>query len=87
MGMEVDKNDIDELVEEHSQDPITEDLKEFFHCVSQQEVVEVTAEFVREGGVPPQVLLCCLIVTGVVALGGMGDVGLEFLLLAGSPKA
>ncbi|GBM75616.1 hypothetical protein AVEN_101309-1 [Araneus ventricosus] len=37
--LEVDSNDIDELVEEHNQDPITEDLKEF-HCVSQQEVVE-----------------------------------------------
>ncbi|GBM73995.1 hypothetical protein AVEN_21148-1 [Araneus ventricosus] len=34
----------------------------------------------------PQVLLCCLIVAGVVALGGMGDVRLEFFLLAVHPR-
>ncbi|PNF38634.1 hypothetical protein B7P43_G02310 [Cryptotermes secundus] len=39
MGLEVDNNDIDELVEEHSQELTTEDLMEL-HCVSQQEVLE-----------------------------------------------
>ncbi|PNF19045.1 hypothetical protein B7P43_G11706 [Cryptotermes secundus] len=39
MGLEVDNNDIDELVEKHSQELTTEELMEF-HCVSQQEVVE-----------------------------------------------
>ncbi|PNF30675.1 hypothetical protein B7P43_G06169 [Cryptotermes secundus] len=38
MGLEVDNNDIDELVEEHSQGLTTEELMEL-HCVSQQEVV------------------------------------------------
>ncbi|GBM62440.1 hypothetical protein AVEN_76647-1 [Araneus ventricosus] len=41
MGLEMDKNDIDELVEEDSQELTTEDLKES-HCVSRQEVVEET---------------------------------------------
>ncbi|GBL81928.1 hypothetical protein AVEN_50517-1 [Araneus ventricosus] len=39
MGLEMDKNDIDELVEEHNQELTTEDLKEF-HCVSEQEAGE-----------------------------------------------
>ncbi|PNF34534.1 hypothetical protein B7P43_G10746 [Cryptotermes secundus] len=39
MGLEVDNNDIDELVEEQSQELTTEELMEL-HCVSQQEVVE-----------------------------------------------
>ncbi|PNF30455.1 hypothetical protein B7P43_G12495 [Cryptotermes secundus] len=39
MGLEVGNNDIDELVEEHSQELTTEELMEL-HCVSQQEVVE-----------------------------------------------
>ncbi|GBO26528.1 hypothetical protein AVEN_253957-1 [Araneus ventricosus] len=38
-GLEVDSNDIDELVEEHSQELSTEELAEL-HCASQQEVVE-----------------------------------------------
>ncbi|GBN16519.1 hypothetical protein AVEN_64218-1 [Araneus ventricosus] len=38
MGLEVD-NDIDELVEDHSQGLTNEELTEF-HCISQQEVVE-----------------------------------------------
>ncbi|GBO42972.1 hypothetical protein AVEN_131028-1 [Araneus ventricosus] len=38
MILEVDNNDIDELMEEHSQDLTTEDLKQF-HCNSQQVVV------------------------------------------------
>ncbi|GBN52903.1 hypothetical protein AVEN_44443-1 [Araneus ventricosus] len=38
MGMEVDSNDIDELVEEHNQELSTEELMEL-HCVSQQEVM------------------------------------------------
>ncbi|PNF38060.1 hypothetical protein B7P43_G00349 [Cryptotermes secundus] len=41
IGLEVDNNDIDELVEEHSQQLTTEELMEL-HCVSQQEVVEVS---------------------------------------------
>lgn len=45
MGLEVDNNDIDEFVEEHSQELTTEELMEL-HCVSQQEIVE----FVRGGG-------------------------------------
>ncbi|GBM29140.1 hypothetical protein AVEN_97421-1 [Araneus ventricosus] len=39
MGLEADKNDIDELLEEHSQELTAEDLKEL-RCVSQQEDVE-----------------------------------------------
>ncbi|GBL83420.1 hypothetical protein AVEN_110718-1 [Araneus ventricosus] len=39
MGLEVDSNDIDELVEEHSHDLTNEELMEL-HCVSQQEVVK-----------------------------------------------
>ncbi|PNF35334.1 hypothetical protein B7P43_G02588 [Cryptotermes secundus] len=39
MGLEVDNNDIDDLLEEHSQELTTEELMEL-HCVSQQEVVE-----------------------------------------------
>ncbi|GBN15744.1 hypothetical protein AVEN_132046-1 [Araneus ventricosus] len=39
MGLEVDKNDIDELKEAHGQELTTEDLKKF-NCVQQQEVVE-----------------------------------------------
>ncbi|PNF21866.1 hypothetical protein B7P43_G05279 [Cryptotermes secundus] len=39
MGLEVNNNDIDELVEEHSQELSTEELMEL-HCVSQKEVVE-----------------------------------------------
>ncbi|PNF40924.1 hypothetical protein B7P43_G14973 [Cryptotermes secundus] len=39
MGLEVDNNDIDELVEENSQELTTEELMEL-HCVTQQEVVE-----------------------------------------------
>ncbi|GBM42961.1 hypothetical protein AVEN_51579-1 [Araneus ventricosus] len=39
MGLEVDNNDIDEFVEEHSQELITEELMEFY-CVSLQKVVE-----------------------------------------------
>ncbi|GBO42968.1 hypothetical protein AVEN_46730-1 [Araneus ventricosus] len=38
MGLEVGNNGIVELIEEHSQDLTTEDLKEF-HCDSQQAVV------------------------------------------------
>ncbi|GBM60473.1 hypothetical protein AVEN_239852-1 [Araneus ventricosus] len=38
-GLEVDNYDIDELVEEHSQELTTEELMEL-HCVSKQEVVE-----------------------------------------------
>ncbi|GBN67422.1 hypothetical protein AVEN_179680-1 [Araneus ventricosus] len=34
----------------------------------------------------PQVLLCCLIVAGVVALGGMGDERLEFFSWQGHPR-
>ncbi|GBN37484.1 hypothetical protein AVEN_26089-1 [Araneus ventricosus] len=39
MGLDVDNNDIDELVEDHSEELITEKLMEL-HCVSQQEVVK-----------------------------------------------
>lgn len=39
MGLEVDASDIEELVEEHSQELTTEELVEL-HCVSQQEVLE-----------------------------------------------
>ncbi|GBL91318.1 hypothetical protein AVEN_203472-1 [Araneus ventricosus] len=39
MGLEVDNNDIDELVKEHSQELTTEELTQL-HCVSQQQVVE-----------------------------------------------
>ncbi|GBO17898.1 hypothetical protein AVEN_12175-1 [Araneus ventricosus] len=43
MGVEVDNNDIDELVEEHSQELITEELMNL-HCVSQQGVEESLLE-------------------------------------------
>ncbi|GBM30347.1 hypothetical protein AVEN_206992-1, partial [Araneus ventricosus] len=39
MGFEVDNNDIDELVEEHSQELTTKELMEL-HYVSQQESCE-----------------------------------------------
>lgn len=39
MGLEVDCSDIEELVEEHTQELTTEELMEL-HCVSQQEVLE-----------------------------------------------
>ncbi|GBM92658.1 hypothetical protein AVEN_185307-1 [Araneus ventricosus] len=39
MGLELNKKDIDELVEDHSQELTTEELIELY-CVSQQEVVE-----------------------------------------------
>ncbi|GBM10278.1 hypothetical protein AVEN_49998-1 [Araneus ventricosus] len=41
IGLKVDKNDIHEIVEEHNQDPTTEELVEL-QCVSQQEAVEVS---------------------------------------------
>ncbi|GBM14252.1 hypothetical protein AVEN_167333-1 [Araneus ventricosus] len=42
-GLEVDSNDIDELVEEHSQELTTEELMEL-HCVSQQKGMEEVTE-------------------------------------------
>ncbi|GBN57379.1 hypothetical protein AVEN_161945-1, partial [Araneus ventricosus] len=39
MGLEVDKNDIHELVEEHNQELTTEELVEL-QCVSRKEAVE-----------------------------------------------
>ncbi|GBN28062.1 hypothetical protein AVEN_217866-1 [Araneus ventricosus] len=39
MGLDVDNNDINEFVEEHSQELTTGELIEL-HCVPQQEVVE-----------------------------------------------
>ncbi|GBN40968.1 hypothetical protein AVEN_106924-1, partial [Araneus ventricosus] len=38
-GLELGNNEIDELVEENSQELTTEDLKKF-HCFSEQEAVE-----------------------------------------------
>ncbi|GBM92953.1 hypothetical protein AVEN_223643-1 [Araneus ventricosus] len=39
MGLELDNNNIDDLLEEHSQELTTEEFTEL-HCVSQQENVE-----------------------------------------------
>ncbi|GBN78140.1 hypothetical protein AVEN_251722-1 [Araneus ventricosus] len=39
MGLKVDKNDIDKILEEHRHELTKEVLKEF-HCIPQQEVVE-----------------------------------------------
>ncbi|GBM25399.1 hypothetical protein AVEN_245811-1 [Araneus ventricosus] len=47
MELEVDNNNIDKLLEEHSQELTTEDLMAL-HCVSQQE--SCGGEFGREGG-------------------------------------
>ncbi|GBN67646.1 hypothetical protein AVEN_51420-1 [Araneus ventricosus] len=38
-GLKEDSNDVDELVEEHNQEPITEELMKL-HYVSQQEIME-----------------------------------------------
>ncbi|PNF32747.1 hypothetical protein B7P43_G11578 [Cryptotermes secundus] len=55
MGLEVDNNDTDELVEEHSQELTTEELMEL-HCVSQQEAVEESLS--EEEVTCPGVWLC-----------------------------
>ncbi|GBM50571.1 hypothetical protein AVEN_266788-1 [Araneus ventricosus] len=49
MGLEVDNNDIDEFVEEHSQELATKELMEL-HCISLQEVVEESSS--EEKGSP-----------------------------------